>query len=201
VLDVGQPWVTVQGFVIDRAWGDLDPVQANDNADHLVLRDLEVRNSLRDGIDIGGGDIAGCEDILIEDCVVHHMLKGSTLNQEDAHCIVATDVSGLVIRRTETYYCSGDSLQVGTDHEPWDNVLVGECDFWTGPLSADGADFKQGESPVGNAISHRRGRPGDDGSLDLGGAHRRRRPSGARYGRAKRRRRDRRPRRPPPLAG
>jgi hypothetical protein len=154
VFRVSAPWVTLQGFVVDGKWGAKDIVQADDAADHLVLRDLEIKNGGADGIDIGGGSSGGAESILIVDCTIHHLLAGdaTSAGQKDAHCIVATDFRDLTIRNTEAYYCAGDSLQVGTDRDRWDNVVVEGCEFWTGPLPADAAGFKKGEVPGENAI-------------------------------------------------
>ncbi len=152
VFDIEAPSVALIGLVVDGQWGEKDIINANDASDNLVLRDLEVRNGQRDGIDIGGGNQAGCKDLLIEDCTIHHLLWGSTTDQKDAHCIVASDFEHLTIRNTQAYHCSGDSLQVGTDRDPWDDVLVEGCHFWAGPLSEAAADFQAGDVPGENAI-------------------------------------------------
>ncbi|MCA9671193.1 MAG: hypothetical protein KC503_36595 [Myxococcales bacterium] len=152
VVAIRAPWVTLQGFVIDGKFGTQDVVSVDDSADELVLRDLEVHSGQRDGIDMGGGSSAGLKNVLVEGCVIHHMLNGSTTNQQDAHCIVATDFDGLTIRDTEAYYCSGDSVQVGTDRDPWDNLVIERCRMWTGPLPAAAAGFAAGESPGENAL-------------------------------------------------
>ncbi len=153
-LKISAPWVTVLGFVVDGQWGSKDIVQADDKADNLVLRDLEIHSGKADGIDIGGGSAGGCTQILIDDCTIHHLLAGSASasNQLDAHCIVATDIKGLTIRDTEAYYCSGDAVQVGTDRDRWDGLTIDRCKLWTGPLPAAAAGFKKGESPGENAL-------------------------------------------------
>jgi hypothetical protein len=148
---VEAPWVTIKGFVFDGKWSGNEVLRAKEKATKMQLLDLELRNSTSDGIDIGGGSSGAIEDVLIQDCLIHHMLAGSQTNQQDAHCIMATDFRNLTIRNTEAY-CSGDSVQVGTDRDRWDNVVIEGCKFWTGPLPAAAAGFKKGESPGENAL-------------------------------------------------
>lgn len=155
ILTVDAPWVTVQGFVLDGGFGSNIVVRVGEEADHLILRDLEVKNSRRNGIDIGGGEIGGCQDILIEGCTVHHMLAGSDGYPEEAHCIAATDVRDLMIRDTEAYYCSGDVLHVGGDRDRWEGVTVEGCDFWTGPLPEGAAGFQINQEPGQSAVDTR----------------------------------------------
>jgi hypothetical protein len=58
----------------------------------------------------------------------------------------------LVIRNCEIYYVSGDAVQFDPDRKVWDDVLIENCTFWTGPLPDDAAGFRRGERPGENAV-------------------------------------------------
>ncbi|MBN2289469.1 MAG: right-handed parallel beta-helix repeat-containing protein [Candidatus Glassbacteria bacterium] len=141
----------IEGFILDGGFGARDVVRIRGgDADSTVLRNCEIRNSMRDGIDITGGDW-----ILIENCKVHHHLAGTYDDQQDAHGIVASEVRHLVIRNCEICYVTGDCFQADPDRstEPyWDDVLIEDCHLWTGPLPEDAALWKAGEIPGENAI-------------------------------------------------
>jgi len=141
----------IEGFVLDGGFGGRDVVRIRGGeADSTVLRNCEIRNSTRDGVDITGGDW-----ILIENCEIHHHLAGSFSDQMDGHGIVASETRHLVIRNCNIYYVTGDCFQADPDRstEPyWDDVLIENCSMWTGPLPEDAALWKAGEIPGENAI-------------------------------------------------
>ena len=104
-----------------------------------------MRNATHNGVGVFASDV------LIENCRIHHLLQGSFKDQRDAHGITGRP-HRLTIRNCEIYYVSGDALQFCPDREPWDDVLVENCVFWTGPLPEDAAGFKKGERPGENAL-------------------------------------------------
>ncbi|NOT44122.1 MAG: hypothetical protein HOP14_05900 [Acidobacteria bacterium] len=148
VLRVDHAWVVVEGFVLDGQYGPADTVDVNGGADHLVLRNLEIRRSSRDLV-----DMAGPADVLIEDCLIHHALNAAG-GRTDAHGIAAGPVSDLTIRNTEIHTFSGDGLQVdpGRTAPGWARVTVEGSRIWLGPLPAAENGFPAGTVPGENAI-------------------------------------------------
>ncbi len=157
VLTIDEPFVVVDGLILDGQFGASDVVRIT-NADQVVLRNCEIKNGTKDGIDLSQSD-----DVRIENCEIHHLLGGSLGNQVDAHGIVAVGQQNLTIRGCEIYYCSGDCFQTDPSRgEPrWDNVLIENCKLWTGPLPADAAGWKAGEIPGENAVDTKVNGAGD----------------------------------------
>ncbi|GEM_PF-1896069 len=149
VMNVNHSYLTIDGLIMDGQFGDTDLMRIYSNADYLILRNCELKNSLRDGIDLSNAD-----EVLIENCEIHHMLAGTFTNQQDAHGIVATGEQNLTIRGCNIYYVSGDCFQTDPDRglPLWDNVLIENCQLWTGPLPEDAAGFHAGEIPGENAV-------------------------------------------------
>ncbi|RMI12946.1 MAG: hypothetical protein D6681_06230, partial [Calditrichaeota bacterium] len=149
VLGLGHRYITVDGLIFNAEFADADVVRIYSGADHAILRNCEIKNSLRDGIDITGAD-----SVLIENCEIHHLLAGSYTNQQDAHGIVASHQRHLVIRGCNIYYFSGDAFQTDPSRSAplWDDVLIENCHLWTGPLPNDVAGWHQGEVPGENAV-------------------------------------------------
>jgi pectate lyase len=106
VLAVDHSYITIDGFILDGQFGSADVVKIKDGGDNLVVRNCEIKNGLKDGIDLNEAD-----NVLIENCEIHHMLGGSLSNQVDAHGIVATGENNLTIRGCNIYYTSGDCFQ------------------------------------------------------------------------------------------
>src|ERR1044071_249028 len=77
-LRVDKPGV-YEDLLIDAQWADTDAVHIR--ADQVTLRNCEIRNALRDGVEVYGSDI------LIENCHIHHLLAATFVNQKDAHGI------------------------------------------------------------------------------------------------------------------
>lgn len=136
-----------ENIIVDGQWGDHDLVRIR--CDDVVLKNCTIRYGQRDAVEVYG------KNVRIENCLIHHVLAGSFLEQKDAHGITGRPLN-LVIRNTEVHHVSGDAIQFdpGRKVEPWawDNVLVENCFLWTGPLDADYARFKKGERPGENAF-------------------------------------------------
>ena len=106
VMSIDQPDLVVEGFVFDGNWGASDAVVISSRANNLILRNIEVKNSARDCIDMVAPSNALIENSKIHDCI---WFSGTTRN--DAHGIVTLGVKDLTVRNTEIYYISGDALQ------------------------------------------------------------------------------------------
>ncbi len=142
-LEIRDKGGVYENYLIEADWAERDAVRIL--ADRVVLRNCEIRNGRRDAIEVYANDV------LIENCRIHHFLAGSFKEQKDAHGITGR-ATRLTIRNCEIYYCSGDALQFDPDRGPWTDVLIENCDLWTGPLPEHAAGFKKGEQPGENAL-------------------------------------------------
>lgn len=141
-LEITAPGV-YENYLVDGQWVDRNLVKIN--ADDVTLRHCEIRNGLTNGVTVYAADT------VIDSCRIHHQLKATYRNQNDAHGITGRP-QNLVIRNCEVYYVSGDAVQFDPGRGPWDNVLIENCTFWTGPLPADATGFKKAERPGENAL-------------------------------------------------
>lgn len=114
-------------------------------ADDVILRNCEIFNSSGNGIGIFGNRV------VIENCHIHHLLKGTFQNQDDAHGITGR-WGEVTIRHCEISHTSGDCIQFDPDRASRGLVTVEHCHLWSGPLAADAGGFKAGESPGENAL-------------------------------------------------
>lgn len=148
VLRVDHAYVTVDGLVIDGQYGAADTVDVNSGAHFLTLRNLEVRRSSRDLIDIGSP-----QGVVIEGCLIHHALNAAG-GRTDAHGVVASAVRDFTIRNTEIHTFSGDGFQIDPGRTPpgWTNVTVDRSRIWLAPLPAPANGFAAGTVPGENAI-------------------------------------------------
>jgi hypothetical protein len=146
VLRIEEPGL-YENLIVDGEWGDHDLVRIL--ADGVVLRNCTIRNGRRDGVEVYG------RDVRIENCRIHHLLKGTFTDQQDGHGITGRP-ENLTIRNTEVAYVSGDAIQFDPSRKvepyPWDNVLVEDSFLWTGPLPTDAAGFRAGQRPGENAF-------------------------------------------------
>lgn len=149
VLEINARHVTVDGLILNGEFGNSDVVKITSGSDFTTIRNSEIKNGRKDGIDLNAAD-----DVLIENCEIHHMLGGSLNSQKDAHGIVATGEKNLTIRGCDIYYVSGDCFQTDPNrgNPLWDNVLIENSRLWTGPLPADAAGWNAGEIPGENAV-------------------------------------------------
>ncbi len=149
LLSISHAYTTIDGLILDGQFGDSDAVRLRGNADYAIIRNCEIKNGTRDGIDMDAVD-----NVLIENCEIHHFLAGTYNNQRDAHGIVATGEQNLTIRGCNIYYVSGDCFQTDPNrgYPLWDNVLIEDSQLWTGPLPEDAAGWFAGEIPGENAV-------------------------------------------------
>ena len=149
VASIDHAYITLESLILDAGFAASDAVKITSGGDFAVLRDCEVRNGTKDGVDISNAD-----NVLIENCRIHHFLAGTFTSQQDAHGIVATGEHHLTIRGCSIFYVSGDCFQTDPSrgYPLWDDVVIEDCKLWTGPLPAPAANFHAGEVPGENAV-------------------------------------------------
>jgi hypothetical protein len=154
-LDITEKGV-YENYLVDHEFGKRSEA-VRIRADGAVLRNCEIRNGTRDAVGVRAADV------LIENCKIHHFLYMTFKDNEDAHGITGQP-RRLTIRNCEIYYVSGDCVQFDPARNPWTDVVIENCHFWTGPLPEDAAGFHKGERPGENALDtklpgkHPRGR-------------------------------------------
>jgi len=148
VLSVGHAYLLVEGLVLDGQYGPDDTVRVTSAGNFLELRNVEVRRSSRDLIDLGSP-----EGVVIDGCLIHHALN-PVGGRSDAHGVVGGAVRNLTIRDTEIHTFSGDGVQVdpGRTAPGWDQVTVERSKIWLAPLPAPENGFAAGVVPGENAI-------------------------------------------------
>jgi hypothetical protein len=144
-------WI-IEGLIIDQANISADAIRIN--AQHIVLRGLEIRNGQREGIAI---QVAAF--ITIEDSYIHNFMWINSGVRIDAHCIlIETDrsptITDIFIRRNTIERCSGDGVQIfGTTGQTIanyaKNVEISDNIFMDGTvlpgLTENALDFKAGD--------------------------------------------------------
>jgi hypothetical protein len=144
---IRQPYVTVENIIFDGQYCNDDIIEVRTGGDWAVLRHCEVKQTQQEGIELNG-----VSNILIDGCIIHHCLRGTFASPSDAHGIRGDNITNVTIRGTEIYYVSGDAFQASPNRDPWDNVFIEDCHFWTGPLPAAAEGFGKGQVPGENAI-------------------------------------------------
>lgn len=149
VMKISHRHFVLKGIILDGQMGNDDVLKLNSGGSYARIIDCEIRYGLRDGIDLHRAD-----NVLIENCHIHHFLAGSYTNQQDAHGIVATNQKHLTIRGCDIHHVSGDCFQTDPNRSQplWDDVLLEDCRLWTGPLDADYGAWHAGEIPGENAV-------------------------------------------------
>jgi hypothetical protein len=104
-------------------------------ADNVIVRNCEIFNGSGNGIGVFG------THVVIENCRIHHLLKGTFKQQEDAHGITGR-WGDVTIRNCDISHTSGDCIQFDPDRASQGNVLIENCHLWSGPLPADAGGFK-----------------------------------------------------------
>lgn len=148
VFQVDHAHVVIESLVFDAQYANAVAVDVNSGGNFLVLRDVEVRRSGRDCI-----DLAAPERVLVEGSLIHHCLYPAN-GGSDAHGISAGAVRELTIRDTEIHTFSGDGIQVDPTRNPagWDRVTIEGCRIWLAPLAQAENGFAAGRVPGENAI-------------------------------------------------
>jgi len=152
-LSIRHAWITVQDIEIDGGFSGRDGIRTT-NASNVIIRRCRIMNA---GATVGAGagdgiDIEGGTDVLVEDCEIFDCLAGSFATQADSHGIVAGNFQRVTIRRCRIYRCSGDAIQFDPDRDPWDAMLIEDCDLYTEALPAAKASWSAGQIPGENAV-------------------------------------------------
>ena len=163
VATVAHPYVVLDGLVLDGAYGDDDAVRVSSAATGLVLRNLEIRRSTRDCV-----DMAAPADVLVEHTRIHHCLNAAR-GRTDAHGLVAGAVERLTVRDTEIHTFSGDGVQIdpGRTAPGWTDVRLERLTIWLAPLPEAVNGFAKGVVPGENAVDTKTVRDGRRARLDL----------------------------------
>jgi hypothetical protein len=141
-LEIDKPGI-YENYRVDGRWGMGNRVKIT--ADNVTLRDCEIFNCAGNGVGVFG------KNTLIENCRIHHCLRGTFQEQQDAHGITGR-WNNVTIRNCEIFRVSGDAVQFDPDRKSTGNVLIENCTFWTSPLEEDAAGFNKGERPGENGI-------------------------------------------------
>ncbi|QTA79106.1 DUF1565 [Desulfonema limicola] len=142
---IDKPYIIVEDIIFDGNWGLFDVVKLKSEADFCILRGLEIRNSMRDTL-----DLSSPEGVIIENCLIHDAVWFENGVRKDAHGIVTEGVKNLTIRNTEIFYVSGDTLQF--QYNGWNDILVENCKLWNAPLPSARGGAPAGVYPGENAI-------------------------------------------------
>jgi hypothetical protein len=148
VFRANHAYITVENLVLDGQYGMADTVSVTSTANFLTLRNVEVRRSTLDLI-----DIRATQGVLIENSLIHHALNAAG-GRTDAHGIVAGAARDLTIRNTEIHTFSGDGFQIdpGRSAPGWDRVTIEGSRIWLAPLPAAENGFAAGIVPGENAV-------------------------------------------------
>ncbi len=141
-LEIMKPGV-YENFLVDAqgAGGNIVKI----TADNVTLRNCEIRNATGNGVGVFG------TKAVIENCRIHHLLKGTFKEQDDAHGVTG-HWGDVTIRNCDISYVSGDCIQFDPERRSQGSVVIEDCNLWTGPLPTDAAGFKAGERPGENAV-------------------------------------------------
>ena len=147
-LEITKPGV-YENILVDGQWGTGNRVKIT--ADDVTLRNCEIFNCGGNGVGVFA------KNCIIENCKIHHCLKSTFAQQQDAHGITG-GWNNLTIRNCEVYYVSGDAVQFDPDRRTNGKVVIEDCTFWTGPLPVDAAGFKKGDPARMRSTPRRRRR-------------------------------------------
>ena len=130
-LTVSADYINVNNITIDHQKADNTCVSIN--GDYITLSDMEIKNGLRDGIDITGNHIT------IQNCNIHHFLKGyyGADPVQDAHLIAIHDANDVLITGCTGYAFSGDAIQADPQYNETNNIIVTGCTFYSAALTED----------------------------------------------------------------
>lgn len=148
VFTIRHEHLLLEGVILDGQYGRSDTVSVTSGGSYLTLRNVEVRRSTNDLI-----DMSAPQHVLIEGSLIHHALNPDD-GRTDAHGIVAGAVRDLVIRNTEIHTFSGDGVQVdpGRGAPGWTDVTLDGDRIWLAPLPKAENGFAAGVVPGENAV-------------------------------------------------
>jgi hypothetical protein len=141
VLNLNKDYWLIEGLVFDHQNNDTDAISVSGS--NNVIRNCEMRNGQRDGIDGGSAS----RNNVIENCVIHDFVWSPG---NDAHGIVLNPgAEGWIIRNNTIYNCGGDCIQLyaGDKTEIANyskNIIISGNVFYTtlGDASENALDFK-----------------------------------------------------------
>jgi hypothetical protein len=150
VLRIDHSFITIEGLIFDGAYGVRNAVNIAAGIRSVVMRNVEVRRSGRDCVNIGAA-----VDVRIEGSLIHRCLNAAG-GRTDAHGIAAGGVRGLTIRDTEIHTFSGDAIQMNrtgvSGGRGWDDVRIERCRLWLAPLARAENGFPAGSLTGENAL-------------------------------------------------
>ncbi|KAA3609974.1 MAG: DUF1565 domain-containing protein [Calditrichaeota bacterium] len=129
-LKINNEHIVVKNILFDGAW-DESPV-CDINEGNVSIIGCEFKNSKRDIV-----TIASVENVLIENCKIHHGFSWYAKTKKEPHGISTAGVKNLTIRNCEIFQITGDCIQISPSRSDWDNVLIEGCTFWVEPISAN----------------------------------------------------------------
>lgn len=164
---IDQQYVTIEGIIFDGQYGDDDTVTLHVGANFFTLRNVEIRRSGRDCLDMASPD-----NVIIENSLIHHCLWWENGERKDAHGIAAGGngrLENLIIRNTTIHTFSGDGFQIDPNRNAkgWNNILIDHCDFWVKPFEngEETNGFPVGSVPGENAIDTKTGYESPRGTI------------------------------------
>ena len=146
-ISLNKNYIVLDGLVFDHQNVASDAIVWGGN--NNIMRNSEVRNGQRDGVDT----VPGVSNMLIENSIFHDF-KWITTVRNDAHCIVSDPpINNLSILNNTIYNCSGDGYQAyntsaNSPSSISSNILVqGNTIYSTlGPNAENALDFKDGSN-------------------------------------------------------
>ncbi|MDQ7052816.1 MAG: right-handed parallel beta-helix repeat-containing protein [candidate division KSB1 bacterium] len=143
LLKINKKYWVIDGFILDHQNASSDAIKISSSAAFVTIRNCELRNGKRDGIDISGG----ARDITIENNVIHDFIWKPG---RDAHGIVTSPgATRIRILNNTIYNCGGDAIQLyASNSDPIssyakDILIKGNILYTTlGSNSENALDFK-----------------------------------------------------------
>ena len=134
-LTLEADYVTARGLVFDAQYGNNTCVWAKGQGIHFI--DCEIRRAGRitgPGRYGDGLQFFDSRDGLVQDCYIHHNLASDGTSRDDSHGVRFTHSYNMTVRGCKIELCSGDCIQADPSREPWDNVLVEDCELYGGRM-------------------------------------------------------------------
>jgi Right handed beta helix region len=105
-ISLNRDFLVIEGFIFDHQKAESDAMRWSGN--NIDLRECEVRNGSRDGIDVS----AKAKNVTISNCAIHDFVWTDPARR-DAHCIIVNPgVIGVRITGNTIFNCSGDGIHL-----------------------------------------------------------------------------------------